>query len=75
MNNDNRYLHLIRQDCPLPPGTHVVVYCRDSGGDEQDRSVAQQIDIAREYCQHHNLVLDKLYVDKSKLSSNTEGVV
>lgn len=72
MNNDNRYLHLIRQDCPLPPGTHVVVYCRDSGGDEQDRSVAQQIDVAREYCQHHNLVLDKLYVDESKLSSNTE---
>lgn len=69
---DNRYLHLIRQDCPLPPGTHVVVYCRDSCGDEQDRSVAQQIDVAREYCQHHNLVLDKLYVDKSKLSSNTE---
>lgn len=72
MTTDNRYLHLIRQDCPLPPGTHVVVYCRDSGGDEQDRSVAQQIDVAREYCQHHNLVLDKLYVDESKLSSNTD---
>ncbi|GAB4514660.1 MAG: hypothetical protein OHK0046_17070 [Anaerolineae bacterium] len=70
--NDNRYLHLIRQDCPLPPGTHVVVYCRDSGGDEQDRSITQQIDVAREYCQHHNLVLDKLYVDESKLSSNTD---
>ena len=26
----------------------------------------------REYCQHHNLVLDKLYVDEAKLSSNTE---
>jgi len=56
MTTDNRYLHLIRQDCPLPPGTHVVAYCRDSGGDEQDRSVAQQIDVAREYCQHDNLV-------------------
>jgi DNA invertase Pin-like site-specific DNA recombinase len=72
MNNDNHYLHLIRQDCPLPPGTHVVVYCRDSGGEEQDRSVTQQIDVAREYCQHHNLVLDELCVDESKLSSNTE---
>jgi DNA invertase Pin-like site-specific DNA recombinase len=68
----NRYLHLIRQDCPLLPGTHVVVYCRDSGGDEQDRSVAQQMEVAREYCQHHNLVLDQLYVDESKLSSNTD---
>jgi site-specific DNA recombinase len=72
MSTDNRYLHLIRQDCPLPPGTHVVIYCRDSGGEEQDRSVTQQIDTAREYCRHHNLVLDKLYIDESKLSSNTE---
>jgi hypothetical protein len=39
-NSDNRYLHLIRQDCLLPPGTHVVGYCRDSGGEEQDCSVS-----------------------------------
>lgn len=72
MTADNRYLHLIRQDWPLPPGTHVVVYCRDSGGDEQDRSITQQIDVAREYCLHHSLVLNQVYVDESKLSSNTE---
>jgi DNA invertase Pin-like site-specific DNA recombinase len=72
MTTDNRYLHLIRRDCPLPPGTHVVVYCRDSGGDEQDRSITQQIEVAREYCQHHNLVLEKLYVDEARLSSNTD---
>ena len=30
--SDERYLHLVRQDCPLPPGTHVVLYTRDSGG-------------------------------------------
>jgi hypothetical protein len=29
-DSDNRYLHIIRQDCPLPPGTHVVGYCRNS---------------------------------------------
>jgi hypothetical protein len=23
-DSDYRYLHPIRQDCPLPPGTHVV---------------------------------------------------
>lgn len=72
MTIDNRYLHLIRQDCPLPPGTHVVIYCRDSGGDEQDRSVTQQIDSAREYCQHHNLVIDEVFVDEARVSSNTE---
>lgn len=32
MTSDNRYLHLIRQDCPLPPGTHVVVYCKYYAG-------------------------------------------
>ena len=75
MPSENRYLHLIRQDCPLPPGTHVVVYCRDSGGEEQDRSVSQQIDTAHEYCQHHNLVLEKVYVDEARLSSNTRKSV
>lgn len=60
MTTDNRYLHLIRQDCPLPPAAHVVIYCRDSGGEEQDRSVSQQIDTAREYCLYHNLIVDKV---------------
>ncbi len=71
-DSDARYLHLIRQDCPLPPGTHVVGYCRDSGGEEQDRSVSQQADTIREYCTHHNLILDKLYLDEARKSSNTD---
>lgn len=72
-SDDNaRYLHLIRQDCSLPPGTHVVGYCRDSGGEEQDRSVAQQAETIREYCAHHHLVLDKLYLDEARKSSNTD---
>ncbi len=71
-NADNRYLRLIRQDCPLPPGTHVVGYCRDSGGEEQDRSVSQQADTIREYCAHHHLVLDRLYLDEARKSSNTD---
>lgn len=69
---DYRYQHLIRRDCPLPPGTPVVVYCRDSGGEEQDRSVAQQVEAAREYCDQHNLLLEHVYIDEARLSSNTE---
>ena len=29
-SNENTYLHLVRHDCPLTPGTHVVVYCHDA---------------------------------------------
>ena len=65
------YQHLLRQDCPLPPGTQVVVYCRDSGGDDQDRSVGQQIEAAKEYCDRHHLIIDHIYRDEAKLSSNT----
>lgn len=68
----SRYLHLIRQDCPLPPGTRVFIYCRDSGGEEQDRSVIQQVETAREYARHHNLVVEKEFIDEAKISSNTD---
>ena len=40
-----------RNDCPLPPGSRVAGYFRDSGGDEQERSVDQQRRVAEEYCQ------------------------
>ena len=70
--SDERYLHLIRTTCPLPSGTHVVAYCRDSGGEEQDRSVQQQIQVVREFCSAHGLILERTYVDEAKLSSNTE---
>jgi len=39
-SNDNAYtLHLIRQDCPLPPGTHVGGHYRTSGSEEEILSV------------------------------------
>lgn len=69
---DNRYLHLIRQDCPLPPGTHIVAYCRDSGGEEQDRSVGQQVEAVHEYCAHHSLILERVYREDGQTASNTE---
>ncbi|MBK8027035.1 MAG: recombinase family protein [Chloroflexi bacterium] len=49
-----------------------MVYSRDSGGEEQDRSVIQQLEAIDEYCQHHHLVVEERYVDEARLSSNTE---
>ncbi len=44
-DSDNaRYLHLIRQDCPLPPGTHVVGYCRDSDWDSIQHRLIRNAD-------------------------------
>jgi len=40
-NDNSRYLHLIRQDCPLPSGTHVVGYYRDSGGEDKKATYSQ----------------------------------
>jgi len=71
MSND-RYLHLVRADCPLPPGTHVVAYYRDSGGEDQERSILQQREVIQEYCRHHQLVLERIYADEAKQGSNTD---
>jgi len=67
-----RYLHLVRTTCTLPPGTHVVGYCRDSGHEEQDRSIDQQKGTITEFCQHYGLILERLYVDEEREGSNTE---
>jgi hypothetical protein len=70
--SEDRYLHLVRGTCPLPKGAHVVAYCRESGGEEQDRSVTQQVSVVREYCAYHGLVLEQIYIDEAKTASNTE---
>jgi len=69
---EERYLHLLRPDCPLPPGTHVVLYTRDSGGEEQDRSVTQQREAAQEYCARYGLVLDHIYSDEAEKATAVE---
>lgn len=68
----SQYQHIVRPDCPVPAGTIVIAYCRDSGGDDQDRSIAQQMATIREYCIRHRLILETIYVDEAKKSSNTE---
>ena len=63
----------IHSDCPLPPGSRVAGYFRDSGGDEQERSVDQQRRVAEEYCQQHHLVLVRVFADVARPGSTTVG--
>lgn len=66
------YLHLLRQDCPLAPGTPVVVYLRDSGHSQQAQSVAQQREAAMEYARHFGLAVERIYEDEAKISTDVE---
>lgn len=70
---EKRFSHVVRKDCPLPPETPVVAYCRDSGGDDQERSVKQQQQAIIEYCDEHKLILEAIYIDEAKQSSNSEN--
>lgn len=58
---------------PLAPGATVWAYLRDSGGESQERSVDQQIQLANEYCVKHQLVLQELFPDRARQGSNTDA--
>jgi site-specific DNA recombinase len=60
-------------NCPLPPGSRVAGYFRDSGGDEQERSVDQQRRVAEEYCRQHHLVLLRVFADEARPGSTITG--
>jgi DNA invertase Pin-like site-specific DNA recombinase len=45
----------------LPPGSVVIAYCRDSGGNAQTESIEQQSKIITDYCKTHGLVLLRIY--------------
>lgn len=59
--------------CPLSPGSRIVAYARDSGGEEQDRSVDQQLETYRAYCEHFNLTLVEAFNDRARSGSSTVG--
>lgn len=57
--------------CPLPASARVVAYARDSGGEEQERSVDQQIALYSDYCKHFNLQLLEVFHDRARPGSST----
>lgn len=52
-------------DPALPPGSAVVAYCRDSGGEAQERSVPQQRQAVEAYCERHGLALVRMFCDEA----------
>ena len=63
----------MRTQCPLPPGSRIWIYCRDSGGDEQDRSVDQQILELEAYAHEHSLIILRKLLDRARPGSSTVG--
>lgn len=59
--------------CPFPPGSKVVSYARDSGGDEQERSVERQNHVYADYCATHGLILLHAFADRARPGSSTAG--
>jgi hypothetical protein len=56
----------MKRDCPLEPGAVVWAYFRDSGGEAQERSIGQQLDVAREYAAKHGLHLALTFADEAR---------
>jgi site-specific DNA recombinase len=59
--------------CPFQAGDRVWAYCRDSGGDEQQDSVASQRRAIEELCRQHSLVLVHMFADEARPGSTTVG--
>jgi len=58
---------------PFNAGDHLFGYGRDSGGEEQELSVAQQERELRKWCQVHGLVLTRFFKDEARKGSSTVG--
>jgi site-specific DNA recombinase len=58
---------------PFPPSSSIAAYLRDSGGDAQDLSVAQQESEIRAWCKENQITLSKIFTDEAAPGSSTVG--
>ena len=63
----------MRTNTPFSPGTRVVAYLRDSGGEDQELSVDQQENSIRSWCADNSLALTRVYTDAAAPGSSTVG--
>lgn len=66
-------MNLIPPPSTLPPGSTVWTYLRDSGGENQDRSISRQLEVIQSYCDQHRLQLVHVYKDEAKSGTTTAG--
>lgn len=66
-------LSSLRAPCPLPAGSKVYTYARDSGGDTQERSVDEQIRLYDAWAQEHQLVVVQHFHDRARPGSSMVG--
>lgn len=55
---------------PFPPGARLAAYLRDSGGEKQDLSVAQQESAIRRWCNEYGLLLTAIFTDQARPGSS-----
>jgi site-specific DNA recombinase len=57
--------------CPLPPGSKVWTYTRESGGDDQ--TVDDQNRAVEQYCRDNNLVIERMFCDEARPGKSVAG--
>lgn len=66
-------MNLLPPPSTLPPGSTVWAYLRDSGGQDQDRSIGRQLEAIQEYCHTHHLQLVHVFKDEARSGTTTAG--
>jgi len=64
---------MIKTEFPFRPGDRVWAYGRDSGGINQQESVASQHRVIEEICQEHSVAVVHFFSDEAKKGSTTVG--
>lgn len=58
---------------PFPAGARLAAYLRDSGGERQELSVAQQEDAIRRWCNERGYILVYVFKDEARPGSSVVG--
>src|SRR3990172_12632598 len=58
---------------PFPPGSKVLLYCRDSGSAEQELSIPQQEQYFRSWCIENSYQVTRIFKDAARPGSTTTG--